>query len=169
MHFPVNDTTSIWSSCDHKCFVDYYKVIDFPSFCRIIGSAQEVIRPTWYRIMKNGKKLGINIYCQRNFSIVSLWFTTASLNPFIHIINFPFVETTGTFPSLSPFFTQLFIRYLPCLFITISTPALNALIAEGKWILSLPSFSDDASTSPCPFTSLYFTNHRSSCIIFRPS
>ncbi len=32
----------------------------------------------------------------RNPSIVSLWLTTSSLNPFIHIINFPFVETTGT-------------------------------------------------------------------------
>ena len=28
-------TTSGWSNDDYKCFIDYYKAIDFPSFCRI--------------------------------------------------------------------------------------------------------------------------------------
>ena len=37
-------------------------------------------------------------------------------------------------------------------FITSSIPTLSALMAEGKWMLSLPSFSIDANTSPCPFS-----------------
>lgn len=28
-------TTSGWSNDDYKCFIDYYKAIDFPAFCRI--------------------------------------------------------------------------------------------------------------------------------------
>ena len=79
-------TTSGWSNDDYKCFIDYYKAIDFPSFCRIqkkyapktahntfflilyemgledrdvrriMGITQEAIRSTRYRIMQNGKK-----------------------------------------------------------------------------------------------------------------
>ena len=79
-------TTSDWSNDDYKCFIDYYKAIDFPSFCRIqkkyapktahntfflilyemgqedrdvrriMGITQEAIRSTRYRIMQNGKK-----------------------------------------------------------------------------------------------------------------
>ena len=79
-------TTSGWSNDDYKCFIDYYKAIDFPSFCRIqkkyapktahntfflilyemglddrdvrriMGITQEAIRSTRYRIMQNVKK-----------------------------------------------------------------------------------------------------------------
>ena len=79
-------TTSGWSNDDYKCFIDYYKAIDFPSFCRIqkkyapktahntfflilyemgledrnvrsiMGIPQEAIRSTRYRIMQNGRK-----------------------------------------------------------------------------------------------------------------
>ena len=79
-------TTSGWSNDDYKCFIDYYKAIDFPAFCRIqkkyapktahntfflilyemgledkdvrriMGITQEAIRSTRYRIMQNGKK-----------------------------------------------------------------------------------------------------------------
>ena len=79
-------TTSGWSNDDYKCFIDYYKAIDFPSFCRIqkkyapktahntfflilyemgleykdvrriMGITQEAIRSTRYRILKNMKK-----------------------------------------------------------------------------------------------------------------
>ena len=31
----ANVTTSGWSNNDYKCFIDYYKAIDFPSFCQI--------------------------------------------------------------------------------------------------------------------------------------
>ena len=31
----VYGTTSGRSNDDYKCFIDYYKAIDFPSFCRI--------------------------------------------------------------------------------------------------------------------------------------
>ena len=30
-----DSTSSGWSNDDYKCFIDYYKAIDFPSFCRI--------------------------------------------------------------------------------------------------------------------------------------
>ena len=79
-------TTSGWSNDDYKCFIDYYKAIDFPSFCRIqkkyapktahntfflilyemgledrdirriMGITQEAIRSTRYRILQNGRK-----------------------------------------------------------------------------------------------------------------
>ena len=79
-------TTSGWSNDDYKCFIDYYKAIDFPAFCRIqkkyapntphntfflilyemglddrdvrriMGITQEAIRSTRYRIMQNMKK-----------------------------------------------------------------------------------------------------------------
>ena len=79
-------TTSGWSNDDYKCFIDYYKAIDFPAFCRIqkkyapntphntfflilyemglddrdvrriMGITQEAIRSTRYRIMHNMKK-----------------------------------------------------------------------------------------------------------------
>ena len=79
-------TTSGWANGDYKCFIDYYKAIDFPAFCRIqkkyapktahntfflilyemgmddkdvrriMGITQEAIRSTRYRIMQNGKK-----------------------------------------------------------------------------------------------------------------
>ena len=79
-------TTSGWSNDDYKCFIDYYKAIDFPSFCRIqkkyapktahntfflilyemglddrdvrriMGITQEAIRSTRYRIVQNMKK-----------------------------------------------------------------------------------------------------------------
>lgn len=78
-------TTSGWSNDDYKCFIDYYKAIDFPAFCRIqkkyapktahntfflilyemgledkdvrriMGITQEAIRSTRYRIMQNMK------------------------------------------------------------------------------------------------------------------
>ena len=81
-----NSTTSDWSYDDYKCFIDFYKAIDFPSFCRIqkkyapktahntfflilyemgledrdvrrvMGITQEAIRSTRYRILQNGKK-----------------------------------------------------------------------------------------------------------------
>jgi hypothetical protein len=81
-----NGTTSGWSNDDYKCFIDYYKAIDFPAFCRIqkkyapktahntfflilyemgledrdvrriMGITQEAIRSTRYRIMQNGRK-----------------------------------------------------------------------------------------------------------------
>ena len=81
-----NGTTSGWSNDDYKCFIDYYKAIDFPSFCRIqkkyapktahntfflilyemgmedrdvrriMGITQEAIRSTRYRIQQNMKK-----------------------------------------------------------------------------------------------------------------
>ena len=81
-----NRTTSGWSNDDYKCFIDYYKAIDFPSFCRIqkkytpktahntfflilyemgmedkdvrriMGITQEAIRSTRYRIQQNMKK-----------------------------------------------------------------------------------------------------------------
>ncbi len=76
-------TTSGWSNDDYKCFIDYYKAIDFPSFCRIqkkyapktahntfflilyemgmedrdvrriMGITQEAIRSTRYRILRH--------------------------------------------------------------------------------------------------------------------
>ena len=79
-------TTSGWSNDDYKCFIDYYKAIDFPAFCRIqkkyapntphntfflilyemglddrdvrriMGITQEAIRSTRYRIVHNMKK-----------------------------------------------------------------------------------------------------------------
>ena len=79
-------TTSGWSNDDYKCFIDYYKAIDFPAFCRIqkkyapntphntfflilyemgledkdvrriMGITQEAIRSTRHRIQQNGKK-----------------------------------------------------------------------------------------------------------------
>ena len=79
-------TTSGWSNDDYKCFIDYYKAIDFPAFCRIqkkyapntphntfflilyemglddrdvrriMGITQEAIRSTRYRIQQNGRK-----------------------------------------------------------------------------------------------------------------
>ena len=79
-------TTSGWSNDDYKCFIDYYKAIDFPAFCRIqkkyapntphntfflilyemgledrdvrriMGITQEAIRSTRYRIQQNMKK-----------------------------------------------------------------------------------------------------------------
>ena len=79
-------TTSGWSNDDYKCFIDYYKAINFPSFCRIqkkyapktahntfflilyeigmedrdvrriMGITQEAIRSTRYRIQQNMKK-----------------------------------------------------------------------------------------------------------------
>ena len=79
-------TTSGWSDDDYKCFIDYYKAIDFPSFCRIqkkyapktahntfflilyemglddrdvrriMGITQEAIRSTRYRIQQSMKK-----------------------------------------------------------------------------------------------------------------
>ena len=79
-------TTSGWSNDNYKCFIDYYKAIDFPAFCRIqkkyapntphntfflilyemglddrdvrriMGITQEAIRSTRYRIMQNVKK-----------------------------------------------------------------------------------------------------------------
>ncbi|MBR3087612.1 MAG: hypothetical protein IKH02_01180 [Prevotella sp.] len=79
-------TTSGWANGDYKCFIDYYKAIDFSAFCRIqkkyapktahnafflilyemgmedrdvrriMGITQEAIRSTRYRIMQNGKK-----------------------------------------------------------------------------------------------------------------
>ena len=79
-------TTSGWSNDNYKCFIDYYKAIDFPAFCRIqkkyapntphntfflilyemgledkdvrriMGITQEAIRSTRYRIQQNVKK-----------------------------------------------------------------------------------------------------------------
>jgi len=79
-------TTSGWSNDDYKCFIDYYKAIDFPAYSRIqkkyqpktahntfflilyemgmddkavrriMGITQEAIRSTRYRIMQNGRK-----------------------------------------------------------------------------------------------------------------
>ena len=79
-------TTSGWSNDDYKCFIDYYKAIDFPAFCRIqkkyapktahntfflilyemgmgdkdvrriMGVTQEAIRSTRHRIQQNTKK-----------------------------------------------------------------------------------------------------------------
>ena len=81
-----NGTTSDWSFDDYKCFIDFYKAIDFSSFCRIqkkyapktahntfflilyemgledrdvrriMGITQEAIRSTRYRIQQNRKK-----------------------------------------------------------------------------------------------------------------
>ena len=62
--------------------------------------------------------------------------------------------TSSVSASLLLFQTRCRFDYavLKASFITSSTPALSALMAEGKWILSLPSFFDEASTSPCPFS-----------------
>ena len=79
-------TTSGWSNDDYKCFIDYYKAIDFPAYSRIqkkyapktahntfflilyemgledrdvrriMGITQEAIRSTRYRIQQNMKK-----------------------------------------------------------------------------------------------------------------
>ena len=79
-------TTSGWSNDDYKCFIDYYKAIDFAAYCRlqkkyqpktahntfflilyemgmedkdvrrIMGITQEAIRSTRYRIQQGGKK-----------------------------------------------------------------------------------------------------------------
>ena len=79
-------TTSGWSNDDYKCFIDYYKAIDFAAYCRlqkkyqpktahntfflilyemgmddkdvrrIMGVTQEAIRSTRYRIQQNGRK-----------------------------------------------------------------------------------------------------------------
>ncbi len=79
-------TTSGWSNDDYKYFIDFYKAIDFPAFCRIqkryspktahntfflilyemglddkavrriMGITQEAIRSTRYRIQQNTKK-----------------------------------------------------------------------------------------------------------------
>ena len=79
-------TTSGWSNDDYKCFIDYYKAIDFPAFCRIqkkyapktahnifflilyemgledkdvrriMGITQEAIRSTRYRILRGDKR-----------------------------------------------------------------------------------------------------------------
>ena len=81
-----NGTTSGWSNDDYKCFIDYYKAIDFPAYNRIqkkyapktahntfflilyemgmedktvrhiMGITQEAIRSTRYRILQNGRK-----------------------------------------------------------------------------------------------------------------
>ena len=82
----VYGTTSGRSNDDYKCFIDYYKAIDFSSFCRIqkkyapktahntfflilyemgledrdvrriMGITQEAIRSTRYRIQQNRRK-----------------------------------------------------------------------------------------------------------------
>ena len=79
-------TTSGWTNGDYKCFIDYYKAIDFAAFCRIqkryspktahntfflilyemgledkdvrriMGVTQEAIRSTRHRIQQNTKK-----------------------------------------------------------------------------------------------------------------
>ena len=79
-------TTSGWANGDYKCFIDYYKAIYFPAFCRIqkkyapktahntfflilyemgmgdkdvrriMGITQEAIRSTRHRIQQNGRK-----------------------------------------------------------------------------------------------------------------
>jgi hypothetical protein len=79
-------TTSGWANGDYKCFIDYYKAIDFSAFCRIqkkyapktahntfflilyemgledkdvrriMGVTQEAIRSTRHRIQQNTKK-----------------------------------------------------------------------------------------------------------------
>ena len=79
-------TTSGWSNDDYKCFINYYKAIEFPAFCRIqkkyapktahntfflilyemgmddkdvrriMGITQEAIRSTRYRILQSMKK-----------------------------------------------------------------------------------------------------------------
>ena len=79
-------TTSGWSNDDYKYFIDFYKAIDFPAFCRIqkkyapntahntfflilyemgmddkdvrriMGVTQEAIRSTRHRIQQNTKK-----------------------------------------------------------------------------------------------------------------
>ncbi len=79
-------TTSGWSNDDYKYFIDFYKAIDFPAFCRIqkkyapntphntfflilyemgmedkdvrriMGITQEAIRSTRHRIQQGGKK-----------------------------------------------------------------------------------------------------------------
>ena len=79
-------TTSGWSNDDYKCFIDYYKAIDFAAYCRlqkkhapntphntfflilyemgmedkdvrrIMGITQEAIRSTRHRIQQNIKK-----------------------------------------------------------------------------------------------------------------
>lgn len=79
-------TTSDWSNDDYKCFIDYYKTIDFAAYCRIqkkyqpktahntfflilyemgmddkavrrtMGITQEAIRSTRYRILQGMKK-----------------------------------------------------------------------------------------------------------------
>ena len=79
-------TTSGWTNGDYKCFIDYYKAIDFAAYCRlqkkyqpktahntfflilyemgmedkdvrrIMGITQEAIRSTRYRIQQGGKK-----------------------------------------------------------------------------------------------------------------
>ena len=79
-------TTSGWSNGDYKCFINYYKAIEFPAFCRIqkkyapktahntfflilyemgledkdvrriMGITQEAIRSTRHRIQQNTKK-----------------------------------------------------------------------------------------------------------------
>ena len=79
-------TTSGWSNDDYKCFIDYYKAIDFRAYNRIqkkyapktahntfflilyemgmedkdvrriMGITQEAIRSTRHRIQQNGKK-----------------------------------------------------------------------------------------------------------------
>ena len=79
-------TTSGWSNDDYKCFIDYYKAIDFPAYSRlqkkyqpktahntfflilyemgledkdvrrIMGITQEAVRSTRYRIQQNTKK-----------------------------------------------------------------------------------------------------------------
>ena len=81
-----DSTTSGWSNDDYKYFIDFYKAIDFPAFCRIqkkyapntphntfflilyemgmedkdvrriMGITQEAIRSTRYRIQQNMKK-----------------------------------------------------------------------------------------------------------------
>ena len=81
-----NGTTSDWSYDDYKCFIDFYKAIDFSSFCRIqkkyapktahntfflilyemgledrdvrriMGITQEAIRSTRYRIQQSMKR-----------------------------------------------------------------------------------------------------------------
>ena len=79
-------TTSGWSNGDYKCFINYYKAIEFPAFCRIqkkyapktahntfflilyemgledkdvrriMGITQEAIRSTRYRIQQGDKR-----------------------------------------------------------------------------------------------------------------
>lgn len=79
-------TTSGWSNDDYKCFIDYYKAIDFAAYCRlqkkyqpktahntfflilyemgmddkavrrIMGITQEAIRSTRYRILRGDKR-----------------------------------------------------------------------------------------------------------------
>ena len=63
----VYGTTSGRSNDDYKCFIDYYKAIDFPSFCRIQKKyAPKTAHNTFFLILylveKQQKTLFTNIY-----------------------------------------------------------------------------------------------------------